>query len=352
MNTLGNRLLPALLALALLIGVIAWMAGAFRSKVEPGLAARPATDTAEAIDVTLTEEPLFEPVPASVAARETTIVAARLLARITAVAVRAGDYVEAGALLVTLERSELEARVEQAQEKVRSVAARLEEAERNLLRARELRGRDLLAPADLDAARTRARALEADLAAARQAVAETRTALGYTRITAPISGRVVDRFAEPGDTVQPGQKILSLYNPASLRVEAWVREGLALALAEGQALAVEVPAAALTVTARIQERVPAADPGARAFQIKALLPGREGVLPGMYARVRIPAGTRERLLIPADRVREVGQLAVVWVATAQGAARRFVRLGARREDGRVEVLAGLEAGERLLPPQR
>ena len=68
---------------------------------------------------------------------------------------------------------------------------------------------------------------------------------------------MVDRFAEPGDTASPGQKLLSLYNPVSLRVEARVREQLALKLAIGDELTVEVPALAQRYTARIEEIVPA-----------------------------------------------------------------------------------------------
>jgi len=192
--------------------------------------------------------------------------------------------------------------------------------------------------------------VEAQLAGARQAAEEAQTALGYSRITSPIAGRIVDRFAEPGDTVQPGQKILSLYNPFSLRVEARVREGLALALTPGEELAVAVPAVNKAFTARIEEIVPAADPASRTFEVKASLTAQNGLLPGMYARLRVPAGERERLLVPADRVRRVGQLDVLWVAGENGVERRFVRLGPAREDGQVEILAGVSAGEQVLPP--
>ena len=100
-----------------------------------------------------------------------------------------------------------------------------------------------------------------DQAGAVQALEEAKTALGYTEILAPFDGRVVDRFAEPGDTAQPGTKLLALYNPLSLRVEAQVREVVALGLEVGQDLQVEIPAMQKIVDAVIQERVPAADPG-------------------------------------------------------------------------------------------
>jgi membrane fusion protein (multidrug efflux system) len=203
--------------------------------------------------------------------------------------------------------------------------------------------------ADRDAARADAASLEADLASARQSLEEAEAAVGFSEIRSPIAGRVVDRFAEPGDTASPGQKLISLYNPFSLRVEARVRERLALALAPGQALEVELPATGQRFTGRIEEIVPAADPGSRSFLVKVILPNGRDLLPGMYARVDVPAGTRKQLLIPADRVARVGQLDVVWVVEEGVAARRFVRLGRSAGEGMVEVISGLDVGDRLLP---
>ena len=129
----------------------------------------------------------------------------------------------------------------------------------------------LIAVADRDAARANAAALEAELASARQALEEAESAVGYAEIHSPIAGRIVDRFAEPGDTASPGQKLLSLYNPFSLRIEARVREHLALSLQNGQELDVEVPAVGKLFSASVEEIVPAADPGSRSFLVRAIL---------------------------------------------------------------------------------
>jgi len=326
------------------------MAGTFRDKIEPGLAEPAAVNSADAVAAVERTEPYSEPVPASVEAKETTIISSRLLARITAINVRAGDYVEEGQLLLTLEKKDLLARAEQARDQVRSVEARLTEAQKNLQRAEELHQRGLIAAAARDAARADADALQADLSSARQALEEAQTAVGFTEIRSPIAGRVVDRFAEPGDTASPGMKLLSLYNPFSLRVEARVREQLALSLDVGQSLEVEVPSLNRSYTAKIEEIVPAADPGSRSFLVKAVLPSGQNLLPGMYARVKVPAGERTRLLIPANRVAQVGQLDVVWVAEGDKIVRRFVRLGRPADEGMIEVTAGLAAGDAVLPP--
>ena len=343
-------LLPAAAIIGLLL-LVAQMAGYFDDQIGPGLVPPAAIDDSAAVTVELVRGDVSESLPASVEAREATIISSRLLAQITRIQVRAGDYVESGQLLLELEKSDLEARVRQAAERVRSIEARLQEARQNLQRAEELHQRGLIAVADRDAARADASSLQADLSSAHQAMEEAQTAVGFSEIRSPISGRVVDRFAEPGDTASPGSKLLSLYNPFSLWVEARVREELALSLQMGQVLRVDVPSMKKSYQATIEEIVPAADPGARSFLIKATLPAERELLPGMYARVQVPAGERSRMLVPADRVVEVGQLNVVWIASEAGVVRRFVRLGQPAGEGMVEVISGLEPGDRVMPPQ-
>jgi RND family efflux transporter MFP subunit len=264
--------------------------------------------------------------------------------------VRAGDTVTQGQLLLELERSDLESRLEQAGERVHAVTARLTEARLSLERAQSLHQQGLVAKAVLDEARATHDSLTAELATAERAVEEAEVAISYTQIVSPIDGRVVDRFAEPGDTASPGGRLLSLYNPLSLRIEAAVRESLALPLKLGQQITVEIPSLERRLGSQIEELVPAADPGSRSFLVKAQVEYQEDLLPGMYARLLIPAGMERRVLIPAGMTRRYGQLDMVWVWGEGGTERRFVRLGQQDVDGSVEVLAGLEEGELLVPP--
>lgn len=342
-------LLPAVSVLLLLF-IVAWMAGAFREKIEPGLILPEPAVSQDTVAVTREEITVTEPVPASIGARQATTISSRTLARITQITVRAGDTVVTGQLLLELERSDVESRLQQANEQVRAVTARLKEAGQNLDRAEQLFQRDLVAAAVVDEARANHAALTANLANAEQAVKEAEAALSFTEIRSPIDGRVVERFAEPGDTASPGDKLLSLYNPMSMRIEAAVREGLAVNLELGQEIQVEIPAVDSQLTARIEERVPAADPGSRTFMVKAQVDYTGQLLPGMYARMLIPAGTESLLLVPEDRVVNYGQLNIVWVLSGDHIDRRFIRTGREVRPGMLEVLSGLEAGEQVLPP--
>ena len=342
-------LLP-IAAITLLLLIIAWMAGAFRDKIEPGLGELGPGVDEDAVAVLREDAVVLESVPASIGARQATTISSRTMARITEITVRAGDEVEKGQLLVSLEKSDLESRLQQASEQVRSVEARLREARQNLDRAEELYQRQLVAAAMLDEARANHDTLVAELARSQQAVNEARTALSYTEIRSPIEGRVVERFAEPGDTATPGEMLLSLYNPGTMRIEGAVRETLALSLELGQELGVAIPATDAVTTARIEEIVPAADPGSRSFMVKAQVDYSGQLMPGMYARMQIPAGTRSVLLVPSDRVLDYGQLHLVWVSAEGGIERRFIRTGREIRPGMREVISGLAEGERVLPP--
>lgn len=341
--------LPAVGAVALLVLLVAWMAGLFDERLAPGLEERPAAGPEPVYTVELEEVPVTEPVAGSVEAKQATIVSSRIMSRIQRIHVRSGDQVSEGQVLVELEKSDLEARAAQATDQINAVRARLTEAERNLQRAVELQGRGLLSMADRDAAQANRDTLRAELQSAEQVLAESRAALAYASILSPIDGRVVDRFAEPGDMAAPGSRLISLYNPLSLRVEAQVREQLALALVIGQPIPVSLPALDLHVEGAIEEIVPAAEPASRSFLVKIRLPYDERLLPGIYARVLVPAGSELRLYAPTALLAQVGQLWVTRVAGPQGPERRFLRLGGEVTGGRVEVVSGLAPGDRVLP---
>ncbi len=340
---------PAVAATAVLVLLVAWMAGVFDNRLAPGL--KPRSDQAQQPAFRVVEElvAVTEPVPGSVEAKQATLVASRIIARIERILVRAGDTVRAGQLLLELEKTDLEARVAQAGNQITAARARFTEAERNLQRSIELQQRGLLSASDREAAQATRDSLQADLQRTEQGLEEARAALAYASIHSPLDGRVVDRFAEPGDMAAPGTTLLSLYNPLSLRVEASVREQLAVTLAVGQAVSVSLPALDSAVQGSIEEIVPAAEPGSRSFLVKIRLPSDDRLLPGLYARVDVPAGSERRMRVPEALLAQVGQLWVATVAGPEGPERRFLRVGKRDGDGRVEVVAGLQAGDELLP---
>ncbi len=356
MNTVGNTMeksfiqkaaVPMITLIGLLLSV-AWLAGLFDDKIAPSISERQVENHQNVFTVEMKKEGVFEPIAASVTAKQASIMSSRILARIEAITVRAGDTVKKGQLLIKLEQSDLQSQVLQAKEQVKVMLARHIEAKRNYNRSLEVHSKKLISDVELDKSKADFDALTAELSTTKQALKQAQTTLSYTELRAPMNGRVVDRFAEPGNTAQPGNKLLSIYNPLSLRVEGQVREALALNLRQGQSITIELPTFNKTLTAQIEEIVPAANTGSRSFLVKASIEYQEQLLPGMYARMLIPAGDENVIYLPKDRIAQVGQLSVVWINEQGVAQRRFVRLGKENANGMVAVISGLVAGEQVL----
>ena len=334
---------------------VIWLSGGCEPRVAPArveveeLGAEPG-DLAVVEEVT---ESAVEWASGEVASARHTAVASRVLARIEEVRVRAGSTVDEGDVLLVLDARDLRARVGEAEEALRSSGARLELARREQARAEELFRTGVAPQRRLDETTSTLRAAEAEVAGRREARDEARTAASFAEIRSPVGGRVIDRLAEPGDTAVPGRPLLRIYDPALLRVEAPVRESLAVGLGLGDVLRVEVPALGGPVDGTVDEIVPFAERGARTLLVKVSLP-RTGarIFAGMFARVAIPAGERRRLLVPEAAVERVGQLEFATVVHSDGRLeRRVVTTGEQARGGTVEVLSGLAGGERVRTPE-
>ncbi|NCP64558.1 MAG: efflux RND transporter periplasmic adaptor subunit [Paraglaciecola sp.] len=329
---------------------VAWMAGLFSTKVAPGLLQSQPISIQPLWTVTTQTVQRTEGVAATVTARDTTLLSSRIMARIEAIKVRAGDHVAQGSLLVSLENSALLSQVAQANSRIQALQGLLQEAKNTLIRTQNLKESSLVSNAELDKAQANFTRLNNELLAAEQNKQEVQTALSYSEIRAPIAGTIVERSAEPGNMAVPGQPLLALYNPESLLVEANVREALAVNLSLNQSVDVMIDSVGLRLQGNIIELVPAGDPNAHSFVVKvniqALPTNSSPLRPGMFARLSLPLENQQHILIPLSLVQSFGQLDRVWVINEGQWQSRFVRL-AEQVGEQVEVVSGLKPGEQL-----
>lgn len=347
-----NKIKPFAMPIATVAGLllaILWMAGAFDSKISPGEIASKTVYKGEALTLKNTLTQLNEDVPATVRSKQTTNVASRILAPIKTIRVKAGDVVKKGDLLIELDNRNNRSNVAQSKSNINSIRAQLTQAKSHNIRTKSLYAKESVTKAQLEQANANYTSLKAQLARARQQLESSQTTLSYSQIRAQFAARVIDRFAEPGDLASPGMKLLTLYDPKALRIDANVRESLALTLNIGQQLETHIPALNKALMATIEEIVPAADPGARSFLIKAKIEHNGKLLPGLFARIRIPSAKQEQLLIPSVYIKQMGQLDVVWVLEKKIPIRRFIRVGQKSGDN-VLVISGLSVGEQLVLP--
>ena len=338
-------------ALALLGGVMAYLAGFFEEKIPIDFSnVVPQTDSAEIYTIEVVSEPLIERAAGTLRAKVETVISPLISATISSIAVWAGDEVQPGEVLVTLDARELKARVDQAHQAVVIARALLTQTEKEAKRVQRIFKADpgAISKAARDRIQMALSTTRAQLVGAKRYEDEARTGLSYSQLTSPIAGRIVERYADPGDTARPGVPVLRLYNPTTLRLETSVRESVASKLKENQNITAEIDALDKRYDGVVDEIVPSADPGSRTFLVKVSLTGDAGLYPGMFGRLLIPIGQIEKIYIPLAAVTQVGQLDFVIVKTEQGAVRRYVRLGQRGPDERIAVVSGLKAGEKVL----
>lgn len=352
MTIILRRVVAIAVGLAGVAAVIVWLSGGFAQRVAPAdIAPKSEAPPPDAVEAAVRRQagPVFEWASGAIASATRTVVASRILARIVEVRVRAGDDVAAGDTLIVLESRDLRARVAQARDAIKIARARLALARSEKNRVERLLKKGVATKQRYDQVVSDFQAAQAEVNRLEENLREAESQLSYTVIRSPVSGRVIDRLAEPGDTATPGRPLLRIYDPTALRVEVPVRETLAVRLRVGQKLRIEVPALPEAFTGTIEEIVPFAEPGARTLLVKVGLPPDSRLNAGMFARVAIPAGERVRLLVPSPAVERIGQLDFVTVVDPNGRLeRRLVTLGSYREQGQVEVLSGLAEGERVV----
>ncbi|MFO7607858.1 MAG: efflux RND transporter periplasmic adaptor subunit [Candidatus Krumholzibacteriia bacterium] len=332
----------------LLLGAAALLAGCGADTelaAQGGQEVRAVTATAErsAVPRTITATGSLE-------AATTANVSTRLMGWVEAVHVRAGEHVAKGAPLVSIDDGDLQAKRSQAQAGVAEATAVLANAETMVGRFERLYADKSVSKAQLDEVVTGRDRAAAGLQMARAAVREAEVHLGYLEITSPVAGLVARRLIEPGNMANPGQPLVVIEQADRIKVIAHVGEKDVSGLAAGAPLTVDVTSLPGAVyETEITRVVPAANPGSRTYDVEAYLDNPDGRLKsGMFARVGIPVGTREAVLVPAAAATRRGQLTGVWTVDAQGrAALRWVRPGRALGD-RLEIVSGLDGGETVI----
>jgi membrane fusion protein (multidrug efflux system) len=350
---ISGKIVPVVVLTGVVVVLFLYLAGVFQRKVPTDREAAAPTATARSLaEVRLVRQPRYETAVGTVRAIHEVALAPRLLARVTEVNVKAGQAVSAGQVLVRLDDSDLQARLKQAEAAVVSARAAKERAARDVERGRALQSSGGVSQEELDQRETALKTASADLDRSQQAEQEAKVLLDFTILRSPLTGVVIDKRVEPGDTVSPGQVLLTLYDPGRMQMVASVRESLARRLAVGQKVPARLDALNLDCHATISEIVPEAQTASRSFLVKVTGPCPSGVYSGMFGRVFIPLDEEEVVVVPATAVYRVGQLDMVEVDEGGVLRRRSIQLG-RTFGQDDEVLAGLRPGEKVaLRPDR
>lgn len=290
---------------------------------EPGRLPRPEEPAVVTVSVAQ-RAPALESYPAAVTSERTAEIATRMSGTVERVHVDVGARVREGQALVSLDASDVRARVSAAR-------AQTELAERSYTRVENLAADGAASPQELDQAR-------AALQAARAQSVEAEAQEAYAVVRAPFDGVVTRRDVDPGDLAVPGRPLFALVAPGALKVVADLPAQRAGTLSAGDRVQVRVDG--VLHPARISRVVPALGAGSRTFRVEAVMEGETGgMIPGMYARLEVERAGEGSRWLPLDAVILRGQLRGVFTVEADTLRLRWVRVGQSRE-GAVELLAG------------
>ena len=145
-----------------------------------------------------------------------------------------------------------------------------------------------------------------------------------------------------------GMRLLSIEDTSRYRFEAEMDESFAGQITPGLDVEVEISSLKVKLPGNVSETVPAVVPRSRTFKIFIALPGEPNLQSGLYARVKIPVGQQELVMVPAEAVVSKGQLTGVYtVGSNRVITYRLVRPG-RKYGGKTEILAGLKPGDTII----
>lgn len=322
-------------------------------------------------------------------ADESALIGAKVAGRVETVSVELGDFVRQGDVIAELDDDELQLLVKQSEAQlgqaraavgltidqlddsiqrenspvVRQERAVLDEAKTSLARLRLLEQKNAVTQADLEASAAAVAVAEARYASSLNAVEEKLALIRVRRaevllaqdmlkqavIRAPFDGLVQGRQVAAGAYLRVGDPVAMLVRIDPLRYRGTVPERYALNLRAGQEVLVHLDGLPEPISTRISRISPAIDEFSRALVFEADLPNPGGRLrSGLFAEAEIVVDTQsEAVAIPETSIVEFAGVEKVWRISAGTAAEVAVRTG-RRDQGLVEIVSGLNAGDVII----
>jgi RND family efflux transporter MFP subunit len=285
-----------------------------------------------------------------------TVIAAQVPGAVVELAVKAGDAVKAGQLLLRIDARAADQNAAAGDAQVQAARAALAVATQEFHRQQQLFQKNYISQAALERSESEFKATQAQVTAQQAQTGAARTQSGFHLVRAPYAGVVSELPVTLGDMAMPGRALLTLYDPSALRITAAVPQTVAGQMAPETLPRIELPglpAARQWVTPARAQWLPTADAATHTMQLRADLPANlAGVAPGMFARLWLPvaaaAGATASPRVPLQAIVRRAEMTGLYVLNAEGKPLlRQVRLG-RSEAGQVEILSGLAAGERVL----
>lgn len=263
--------------------------------------------------------------------------------RIQRVAVDIGQRVRRGQLLAQLASDSLAAELAASQAGLLEAQASAQDAAATAARLKSLAGTEAVSAQQVEQAQAAEATARARVAAAQARVQADQLRLSHTRVVAPADGVIATKEAVEGALPQPGQTLFTLIRDGRLEWRAEVPGADLGRLAVGQPVRI-TPAGGQALDGRVRLVAPTVDPASRMGRVLVDVPAQGGARAGMFARGEFVLGEAAVLTLPQSALLLRDGFAYVFRVEGSKVRQAKVEAG-RRQGERVEIRAGLKAGE-------
>ncbi len=286
----------------------------------------------------------------SLEADKSIMISTRMMGWIRKIHVEENQIVIKGDPLISIDDSDLQAKKSQAEAGITEAKAVLTNAERMSARFEKLYEEKSVSRQQLDDVLTGRDRAAAGVAMARAGLREVNVHLSYLDIVAPADGVIARKMIEEGNMANPGMPLLALESTDRMKVVAHLGEKDISMVKPGDVVKINVTSLNnATFTATLDRVIQSANPGSRTYDIETYLDNSDARLKsGMFARVTVPVGERQAILVPTKAVIKRGQLTGVWIVDTNNTIHlRWIRLG-HSQGAQTEVLSGMDGTETVV----
>ncbi len=265
--------------------------------------------------------------------------------------VEQGQSVKRGQILARIDDTSLREAMLSTQSAQRSAKLTLDNATRDAEREQRLETAGAVAPRDVEAAQRSLASAQAGMADAQARLTAAQQQLEKASFRAPFDGLVSERPVNAGDVVQSGTAIVTVVNPASMRLEGSVPAEQLASLKIGTPVLFTVNGyGAQTFTGKIDRINPTADPATRQVRVYVTIQNEKSTLVGgLFADGRVATESRQGIMVPVAAVDERGVSPLALRIKGGVVESVPVQLGIRdNASGQVEISAGVTPGDTLL----
>lgn len=313
--------------------------------------APPAIETFElpVVQVQREQIPRVYTVPGSVKSDERIELSSRISGYIQNISVHEGDRITKGAILVEIDPTEVEGAINRALAAVQTTRTALSDIERDVRRLSGLKEKGVVSNETFRKAKVQQDVARSAMTEAKAALDTAIATRRYVSLKAPFNGIVVTRHKQTGDLAIPGAAVLTIESRVNLLFKTSVAESRIKNVHTGDKVKIEIDALGSdSVDGIVLRLIPSGDPVTRRYDVEISLPANLSVYPGMFGRAHFVLGFDKSPVVPKAAIVERGGLRGVFVLDGEGSVKfRWLRTGREWAD-RLEVLVGLEGGERIL----